>query len=83
MLRQPLLLHLVKSDGRLKSIVKDYPDLEVLPSPPPREYSKIYIVKVIMHQIVLEIIQPDTLQDRQTDLPELQHPSEPSLSQPP
>lgn len=70
MLCQPLLLHLVKSDGRLKSIVKDYPDLEV-PSPPPWEYSEIYIVKVIMHQIVLEIIQPDTLQDRQRDLPEL------------
>lgn len=50
--------------------MKDYPDLSVLSSPPPPGgQEEIYIFKVIMHQIVLEIIQQANLHERQRDLP--------------
>lgn len=63
---QPLLLHLIKSYQRWEPRVKDYPDLKVLSSPPPPgRRAEIYIFKVIMHQIVLEIIQLGNLQERQ------------------
>lgn len=50
--------------------MKDYPDLKLLPSPcPPGGHEEIYIFKVIMHQIVSEIIQAGNLPERQRDLP--------------
>lgn len=56
---QPLLLHLIKSQQRWEPRVKDYPDLKVLSGPPALGgHVEIYIFKVVMHQIVLEIIQP-------------------------
>lgn len=67
---QPLSLHLIKSHQRQEPRVKHYPDLKLLPSPcPPGGHAEVYVFKVIMHQIVLEIIQAGNLPERQRDLP--------------